>query len=84
MIDGFLGQISFRTKVILNVMVWHVERVVESLTMRWLIRMSVTTVIELVVQRRVHVLWANDPRMVAVLRLLNHSVGRRELIILHF
>ena len=83
LVDGLLAEVPLRPKIVLDVMVWHVEGIVESLTVRWLVRMGVSTVIELVVQRRIHVLRADQARLASRLGLLEHGVGWRELVVLH-
>ena len=83
LVDGLLAEVPLGPKIVLDVMVWHVEGVVKSLTVRWLVRVGVAAVIKLVVQRRVHVLRADQARVASRLGLLEHGVGGRELIVLH-
>ena len=83
LVDSLLAQVPLWPKIVLDVMVWHVEGIVESLTVRWLVRMGVPAVIELVFQRRIHVLRANQARVASRLGLLEHGVGGRELVVLH-
>lgn len=83
LVNGFFTQVSFWTKIVLNVMVRHIERIVKPLTMCWLVWVSVPTVIKLIVKRSIHVLRTDNTGMATVFWLLNHSVGGRELIILH-
>ena len=83
LVDGLLTQVPLRPKIVLDVLVWHVEGIVKSLTVRWLVRMSIPAVIELVVKRRIHVLWTDQARVATRLGLLEHSVGGRELVVLH-
>jgi hypothetical protein len=52
--------------------------------MSGLVGMSIATVVELVIDRIIHSLWAYKPRMTSSPRLLYHSVRGGKLIVLHY